>query len=154
MKPAAQMLDLTARTIQRWRRQEGGDDRRFGPLTEPANKLAEEEKQLVLETANAPEYRDLSPKQIVPKLADKGVYIASEATFYRILREENQRVHRERSRPAKHQRPREKKATGPCQVWSWDITYLKSTITGRFFYLYLIMDVWSRKIMAATALLG
>jgi transposase InsO family protein len=143
------MLDLTARTIQRWRRQ-GGGDRRFGPLTEPANKLAEEEKQLVIATANSQEYRDLSPKQIVPKLADKGVYIASEATFYRILREENQLAHRERSRPAKNQRPREKRATGPCQVWSWDITYLKSTIAGRFFYLYLVMDVWSRKIMAAT----
>jgi transposase InsO family protein len=142
-------LDLTVRTIQRWRRQ-GGGDRRFGPSTEPANKLNEEEKQLVIATANSQEYRDLSPKQIVPKLADKGVYIASEATFYRILRKENQLAHRERSRPAKNQRPREKKATGPCQVWSWDITYLKSTIAGRFFYLYLVMDVWSRKVMAAT----
>jgi transposase InsO family protein len=144
------MLDLTARTIQRWRRQNGGDDLRCGPLTEPANKLSEEENQLVIDTANKPEYRNLSPKQIVPKLADKGDYIASEATFYRILRKVDQIKHRERSRPATHHRPKEKKATGPCQVWSWDITYLKSTVVGRFFYLYLIMDVWSRKIVGAT----
>jgi transposase InsO family protein len=119
-------------------------------LSEPANKLPEQERQRVLSISNTPEYRDLSPKQIVPKLADKGNYIASESTFYRILRAADQLAHRERSRPAKHKRPREKKATGPCQVWSWDITYLKSTIRGRFFYLYLVMDVWSRKIMAAT----
>jgi transposase InsO family protein len=150
LEPAAQILDLTARTIQRWQRQGGGNDRRHGPLTEPANKLPEQERQRLLSIANIPEYRDLSPNQIVPKLADKGVYIASESTFYRILRAENQLAHRERSRPAKHKRPLEKTATGPCQVWSWDITYLKSTIRGRFFYLYLVMDVWSRKIMAAT----
>jgi transposase InsO family protein len=149
LKLAAQILGLTARTLQRWRRQ-GDGDQRFGPLTRPANKLIDEERQLVLSTVNSPEYRDLSPNQIVPKLADKGIYIASESTFYRILREEGQLAHRERSRPATHQRPREKKATGPCQVWSWDITYLKTTIRGRFFYLYLVMDVWSRKIMAAT----
>jgi len=143
-------LDLTARTIQRWRRQDGGEDRRHGPLTEPGNKFSDEERQLVITTSNAPNYRDLSPKQIVPKLADTGVYIGSEATFYRILREEDQINHRERSRPATNNRPREKKADGPCQVWSWDITYLKSTIKGRFFFLYLIMDVWSRKVMAAT----
>ena len=150
LEPASQILDLTARTIQRWQRQGGGVDRRFGPLSEPANKLTEEEKECVIATSNTPEYRDLSPNQIVPKLADKGIYIASEATFYRILRAEDQVNHRERSRPATHQRPQEKKATGPCQVWSWDITYLKSTIAGHFFYLYLIMDVWSRKIVAAT----
>jgi transposase InsO family protein len=150
LKPAAQILNLTARTIQRWRRQGGGDDRRYGPLTEPANKLPEEERQQVIKTANKPEYRDLSPKQIVPKLADKGNYVASESTFYRILRDEHQVNHRERSRPATNNRPREKKADGPCQVWSWDITYLKSTVRGCFFYLYLVMDVWSRKIMAAT----
>jgi hypothetical protein len=103
-------LDLTARTIQRWRRQDGGEDRRHGPLTDPVNKFSAEERQRVITTSNAPNYRDLSPKQIVPKLADTGVYIGSEATFYRILREEDQVNHRERSRPATNNRPREKKA--------------------------------------------
>jgi len=100
--------------------------------------------------ANSPMYRELSPKQIVPRLADEGRYVASESSFYRILRQEKQLAHRERCRPPTHRRPREKVATGPCQVWSWDITYLRSTITGQFFYLYMVLDVWSRKIMAAT----
>jgi len=150
LNPAAQVLGLTVRTLQRWRHQSGGEDRRHGPLNAPANKLSLDEQQQVLSVANSPLYRGLSPKQIVPRLADLGRYIASESTFYRILRATNQLTHRQRSRPATHRRPREKTATGPCQVWSWDITYLRSTIRGQFFYLYLILDVWSRKIIAAT----
>ena len=149
LRPAARMLGLTCRTVQRWRNQNGGYDRRNGPKAAPTNKLTPSERRYVLEVANSPEYRDLSPRQIVPRLADKGQYIASESTFYRILRAENQLVHRERCRPVTHRRPKEKKATGPCRVWSWDITYLKTTIKGQFFYLYMVLDVWSRKIMAA-----
>ena len=103
----------------------------------------------MLRTVNRPEYRDLPPKQIVPKLADDGIYLASESTFYRILREEWQLAHRERSRPATGGRPRERLATGPNQVYSWDITYVLCPIRGRFYYLYLVMDVWSRKIVGA-----
>jgi len=55
--------------------------------------------------------------------------------------------HREPSRPALHHRPRELLATGPNQVWSWDITYLRSSVKGVYFYLYLVMDVFSRKIV-------
>jgi len=150
LKPAAQMLGLTARTIQRWAHRDDDNDRRQGPVTAPANKLTPAEREEVLSVANSPRYRELSPKQIVPRLADEGQYVASESSFYRILRQERQLAHRERCRPATHRRPREKVATGPCQVWSWDITYLRSTITGQFFYLYMILDVWSRKIMAAT----
>ena len=150
LEPAARMLGLTARTIQRWVQQNGGEDRRHGPLQSPANKLTLAERQDVLSIANAPQYRDLSPKQIVPRLADEGRYLASESTFYRVLRQEHQLAHRERCRPPTHRRPREKVASGPCQVWSWDITYLRSTVSGRYYYLYMILDVWSRKIMAAT----
>ncbi len=150
LEPAARMLGLTSRTVQRWRDQNGGFDRRNGPRNAPANKLTPAERQQILTVANCPEYRDLSPRQIVSRLADEGRYIASESTFYRILRAENQLAHRERCRPVRHRRPREKKATGPCQVWSWDITYLRTPVKGRFFYLYMILDVWSRKIMAAT----
>lgn len=145
---AAQILGVTSRTIQRWRSRKGGYDRRNGPRT-VAHQLSPTERQQVLAVANAPEYRDLSPRQIVPRLADAGQYVASESTFYRILRAEKQLAHRERCRPATHRRPKEKKATGPCQVWSWDITYLRSPVKGQYFYLYMILDVWSRKIMAA-----
>jgi transposase InsO family protein len=150
LKSAAKILGLTSRTVQRWRDQNGGYDRRNGPRTAPANKLTLTERQLVLSVANSPEYRDLSPRQIVPRLADDGRYVASESSFYRILRAERQLAHRERCRPVVHRRPKEKRSTGPCQVWSWDITYLRSPVKGQFFYLYLILDVWSRKIMAST----
>ncbi len=146
---ACQTIGLTSRTIQRWRHQGGGDDRRQGPRSEPPNKLSAAERQEVLEIVSSPEYCDQSPHQIVPRLADEGRYLASEATLYRILREEALLAHRERSRPAVVWRTQEHLATGPNQVWSWDITYLRSTVRGSFFYLYLILDVWSRKIMGA-----
>lgn len=149
LSPAAEILGLSARTIIRWRLNHEYMDKRNGPQKEPPNKLSAQERQRVLKIANSPEYRDLSPKQIVPKLADMGLYLASESSFYRILREEKLVNHREASKPASSPRPREHVATGPCQVWSWDITYLKSNVTGLFFYLYMIMDVWSRKIVAA-----
>jgi len=104
-----------------------------------------------VQVANSPEYRDLSPKQIVPRLADEGVYLASESTFYRTLRAEGQLVHREPSRePTGGGRPDPQVATGPGQVWSWDITYLRSPIRGVFFYLYVVIDVWSRKLVGWT----
>jgi len=148
----AALIGISERTVQRWRLQADGD-RRFGRHSEPANKLSAGEREKVLEIANSKEFRDLSPKQIVPLLADKGQYAASESTFYRIMREEGQMNHRESSRPAAS-RPRGHVATAPCQVWSWDITYLKSVIRGQFFYLYLFMDVWSRKIVTAEVYLN
>jgi len=149
LEPACELIGLTSRTIQRWRKQGGGGDRRHGPHSEPANKLSAAERQQVLEIVTSSKYCDLSPNQIVPLLADEGTYVASEATMYRILREEALLSHREPSRPAVTWRPREHVATGPNQVFSWDITYLRSPVRGSFYYLYLILDVWSRKIMGA-----
>jgi transposase InsO family protein len=146
---ACQILGLTARTLQRWRQQDGGDDGRRGPQSDPPNKLTPSERQRVLDVVNAPQYCDLSPNQIVPRLADEGLYVASESTMYRILREEQLSAHRERSKPATSRRPAAHEATGPNQVFSWDITYLCSPVRGKFFYLYLILDVWSRKVMGA-----
>jgi len=103
----------------------------------------------VLSFLNSEEFRDLSPWQVVPKLADQGIYVASESTMYRILHAEDLQKHRERSRePQKRHRPKELVATAPNQVWSWDITYLASPVRGAFFYLYMVTDVFSRKIVA------
>ena len=146
---AAAIIGLSGRTIIRWRHQGGGQDQRKGPSAAPANKLSEKERQQVLQVSNSAPFRDLSPKQIVPKLADQGVYLASESTFYRVLKEHKMLTHRQASKPAVSHRPKEHVATGPCQVWSWDITYLKTSVKGLFFYLYMILDVWSRKIIAA-----
>ncbi len=83
----------------------------------------------------------------MPRLADQGRYIASEATFYRVVHAANLQHARGRARPAAA-RPREHAASGPWQVASWDITYLPSSLVrGEFFYLYLVEDVWSRKIL-------
>lgn len=149
LKTAATMIGLSARTIIRWRHQDGGQDQRNGPESVPANKLSAKERKQILDVSNNEQFRDLSPKQIVPHLADQGVYLASESSFYRVLKEHKMLAHRQSSKPAVKRQPKEHVATGPCQVWSWDITYLKTPVRGLFFYLYMIVDVWSRKIIAA-----
>ncbi len=148
LAPACEVIGVDSRTVQRWRRQGVGDDRRAGPLAKPGNALSCSERARVLCLVNSPEYREKSPKQIVPLLADQGEYVASESTVYRILRDEGQLKHRASSKaPAKRHRPAPLTATGPCQVWSWDITYLRSAVRGSFYYLYLVLDIWSRKIV-------
>ena len=145
---ACEILGVDARTVQRWRDQEVGDDRRAGPPNQPRNALSAQERGVILEVVNSPEFRDQSPKQIVPTLADQGTYLASESTIYRILHSEGQVQHRESSRPrTERTRPGAHTATGPNQVWSWDITFLASSIRGSFFRLYMAVDVWSRKIV-------
>ena len=141
-------IGLDATTLMRWRCQGVGGDRRAGPKSTPTNKLTVEERQLVIETACSPEFRDLSPKQIVPRLADRGEYLASESTFHRFLHEEGLLKRRGRAKtPSDRRPPPVKTATGPCELWSWDITYLATATRGTFFYLYVVLDVWSRKIV-------
>lgn len=141
---ACELLGLTARTLQRWVTAE--DDGRHGPKHAPANKLSDAERRRVVAIATSPEFRDSSPKQIVPLLADRNIYVASESTMYRVLHDANLQRHRGRARAPVH-RPREHRADGPWQLASWDITYLPSCVRGQFFYLYLVEDVWSRKIL-------
>ena len=140
-------LGLTERSMQRWRRADVGDDGRAGPRTVPANTFTPAERAEVLKVVNSPEYRDLPPKQVVPRLADEDRYIGSESTIYRILRAEGQSAHRGRAKPRTVRKVDPHVATAANQVWSWDITYLLSSIRGRFFYLYMVEDVWSRRIV-------
>ncbi len=97
----------------------------------------------------SPEFVDLSPNQVVPKLADMKMYMASERTMYRLLNKRKLLAHRHRSRPRVRRRPPERRATGPLQAWAWDITYLRSPVRGMFWMLYMVVDVWSRRIVAA-----
>ena len=106
LKNAAAIMGLSARTIIRWRQQDGRQDQRKGPLAAPANKLSEQERQQILDISNSVPFRDLSPKQIVPKLADQGVYLASESTFYRVLKEHKMLTHRQASKPAVSRGPK------------------------------------------------
>jgi putative transposase len=149
LKKAAACIGLTARTIMRWRGSALEDDQRCGPKQAPANKLNQAEREQILAVATSPAFRDLSPKQIVPTLADQGHYLGSESSFYRVLKDHQMLTHRQAARPATSRPPRSLVATGPCQVWSWDITFLRTSVRGMFFYLYLFLDVWSRKIVAA-----
>jgi len=145
---ACAILDLPARTVQRWKKQGIGEDRRAGPKRPPANKLSALEARRILELVNLPEYRDLSPQQLVPILADKGTYLASESTIYRLLRREDMQKRRESSRaPQARHRPDEKCAICANQVWSWDITYLRAPVRGTFYYLYMVEDIFSRKVV-------
>lgn len=148
---ACAVVGLSLRTVQRWRKGGGGTDKRTtNAHPTPVNALSPAERSEVLRVMNTAEFRDLSPNQIVPQLADRGIYVASESTMYRILRAEGQLVHRGRARPAEARPRPEHVATGPNQVWTWDISYLRTPVRGIYFYLYLMIDMWSRKIVGWT----
>lgn len=142
-------LGITIRTYQRWN--ENGhlveDGRLHAVRPSPANKLTQEEREQVLAVTRQDKYKSLPPSQIVPALADEGKYIASESSFYRILHEEKQQNHRGRSKAPESRQQSTHVATGPNQVYCWDITWLPGSAKGFYFYLYLILDVFSRKVV-------
>lgn len=144
---ACELLDISVRTLERWEKDGGIIDKRKNSSRVPGNKLSEKEREVILETVNSASYQDLPPCKIVPMLADDGQYIGSESTIYRILRAEHQLSHRQPTRPSKHHKPEPHEATGPNQVWSWDISYLPTRVRGLYFYLYMIVDIYSRKIV-------
>ncbi|WP_420795897.1 IS3 family transposase [Candidatus Symbiobacter mobilis] len=151
---ACAVLEITCRTLRRWReqlRKEGVlSDRRMEAAQERIHPqaLTAEEKQEVLDVCNSAEFGSLPPSQIVPILADRGRYLASESTFYRVLREAGQCNRRGRARaPKQTQRPQAWEASSPNRVWTWDITYMPTLVKGEFYRLYMAVDVYSRKIM-------
>lgn len=150
LKPACGLLGLGVRTFQRWI--QGGtlnpDKRPEAKRPEPRNKLSEAERQAVLAVCNQPLYRSAAPAFIVADQLDRGHYLASESTVYRILRAHEQMNHRGRQQAPQSKGPATTHtATGSNQLWSWDITWLPGPARGTWFYLYLIMDVFSRKIV-------
>jgi transposase len=149
----ALLLGIGLTTLQRWRKQFEGDgdgvDRRKSSNRQVAHRLSEEERQRILVTCNEPEFAGLPPGQIVLVFADQDLYISSERSFYRVLHPHGQAHRRGRARPTKEPKlvPR-LRAEGPNQVWSWDITYLPTYERAVRLYLYLVIDVWSRKVVA------
>lgn len=143
---ACREVELSLRTWRRWQRSPC-DRRPDAARPAPANRLSPDEETQIRTVCHQPEYAGLPPSQIVPMLADKGIYLASESTFYRVLRRHGEVHHRGRQRRAhKVTAPTTFTATAPYQVWSWDITWLPSVVRGRWFYLYMILDIYSRKI--------
>lgn len=147
---ACDLISLSERTLQRWKTDQanGVQDRRPTRIQSPKNQLSLLERQRLLAVANSPQFGHLPPSQIVPRLADEGRYIASESTFYRVLKAEEMLRHRgaEKSRQARS-KPRALHATAPNQLFSWDITYLPAEIKGVYFYLYMFIDIFSRKVV-------
>lgn len=145
---ACNIVSINTRTLQRWQNDAEGQDLRRQRVFTPAHALSQAEREHLLVIANSAEYGHLPPSQFVPMLADKGCYFASESTFYRVLRGAKQLTHRRTERPAQpRSKPRAVCATAPNQLYSWDITYLPSSIKGIYFYLYVFLDIFSRKIV-------
>ncbi len=119
---ACHTVGLAPTTIKRWRAAPDTQDRRRGPKTKPKNALSEQERASVASLMNAPEHSSMTPDTLVPYLATLGLYFASQSTFYRIARALKLLSARGRARPRTHRRPQEFKATGPNQVWAWDIS--------------------------------
>jgi transposase InsO family protein len=148
---ACEVAGITLRTLQRW--QAAGDEiredgRPCAVRPTPAHALSDAERAKLLEVANEPRFADIPPARIVPMLADEGVYLASESTFARVLKAHGQMAHRGRAKAPRTSRPPTTHiATAPRQVWCWDMTYLPAQVMGRWFYLYLILDLYSRKIV-------
>jgi len=148
---ACETAGIDLRTLQRWKAYDGlvaGDGRPHAIRPTPAHALSQAERARVLSAANEPRFADVPPARIVPMLADEGTYVASESTFHRVLRDHDQTAHRGRAKaPSAARPPTTHIATAPCQVWCWDMTYLPATVQGQWFYLYLILDLYSRKIV-------
>ncbi len=148
---ACESAGIDLRTLQRWKAGDGleaGDKRPTATRKTPNHALTQAERQSILDVANEPRFADVPPARIVPALADEGRYLASESSFHRVLKAAGQSGHRGR---AKAQRPSQPPTThvasAPNQVWCWDMTFLPSVIKGQWFYLYLILDLFSRKIV-------
>lgn len=147
---ACNEVGITLRTYRRWHRDGHitADKRPRAVRPPPANKLTEAEQAQIIEVCNRKKFASLPPSQIVPTLLDSGEYYGSESTFYRVLKAHGQLHHRGRSQAAKIPvQPTTYTATGPNQVFCWDITYLPSTVRGQFYYLYMLEDLFSRKIV-------
>lgn len=146
---ACKILEISVRTYQRWVKDGSvkADGRPESIHPKPAHAYSEEETKAILEVINSEEYSSSPPSQIVPKLADKGIYLCSEATMYRILHNAKQLKHRGRSKAPKRRIPETHIATGSNQVWCWDITWLPGPAKGIYHYLYLMLDIFSRKIV-------
>ena len=146
---ACEVLGLSFRTLQRWCHCSvvHADGHPDAPRPLPTNKLSDDERGAVLALCHRPDYARRRP-QIVPREAAPARYVVSESTLYRLLRE-----HREVESSWSGKAPRKRGesrihcATGPNQVWCWDITWLAGPTRGLFYHLYLVMDLYSRKIV-------
>lgn len=150
LKSTCAELGIGVNTYRRWSR-DLEDKRPTADRPMPAHALSEAERQAILDACHRPDFASLPPAQIVTRLLDEeATYIASESSFYRVLRAANEQHHRGRAVPPREPVPPPRHAAdGPNQVWTYDVTYLPTHVRGVFLYLYLVIDVFSRKIVGA-----
>ena len=153
LQPACKVAGIDPRTLQHWNAREGlttGGGRPQAVRPTPGHALSPAERAALLAVANEPRFASVPPARIVPMLADEGVYLSSESSMARVLREHGQNTRRGRAKTPKTTRPPTTHiATATDQVWCWDMTYLPANVMGRWFHLYLILDLYSRKIVGA-----
>ena len=144
VKPACAALEVSRSTLYRRRGPSTGQQQ---PRPTPARALSETERGEVFDTLCSERFVDRSPAEVVATLLDEEVYLCSERTMYRVLASEvpvqerrAQRTHPEYKKP-------ELMATAPNQVWSWDITRLLGPKKWSYYYLYVIMDIYSRYVV-------
>jgi putative transposase len=142
-KPACDALGVSRATY--YRRQRPTAQR--NPRPRPPRALRDDERQRVLDTLNSERFADQPPAQVHAALLDEGTYLCSPRTMYRVLgASELVRERRNQLRHPHYAKP-ELLATGPNQVWSWDITKLKGPVTWSYFHLYVILDIFSRYVV-------
>jgi len=147
MNDACALLDISRRTLQRWRT-EGLGDRRKGAVKRIPRQLSAKERELFYRTATEQRFQDMTPAEIVPTLLDEGIYLASERTLYRLLKARAALAPRQESHASvRHTRPVELSTTGPNQVWTSDITCLRTDLKGLFKFAYVIEDLFDRSIV-------
>jgi transposase InsO family protein len=149
---ACEVCGIDLPTLHRWKADALASPVRrsqaHGDSADACAALTPEERARVLSVANEPRFADRPPARILPALANEGIYIASESIFGRVLSDEGQNAHRGRAKEPKQQRPATTHvANVPGELWRWDMTYSPTDIAGRWFYLYLILDVYNRKIV-------
>lgn len=146
MKISCLYLNISIRTIQNWEKK-GLKDKRKGSQKRVCNKLTVHEENAIINIACSERFIDKTPHLIVPILAQESIYLGSESTFYRIFRKIEMMKDRRDQKPARKMENVEIKAEGPNELWSWDITYLKTHVVGKYYYLYMFMDIWNRFII-------
>jgi putative transposase len=142
VRASCEALGVAPASYYRWRRPRSPARPRASPRA-----LSAEERQAVLDTLHEPRFVDVAPGEVAATLLDEGHYLCSERTMYRILAA-NQEV-RERRNQLRHPSyaAPELLATGPNELWSWDITKLKGPAKWIYYYLYVILDVFSRYVV-------
>lgn len=147
IEKACQALDIARASYYRFKHSRLQQTKESAPRPKPAWSLSAQERKIVLDLLNSQRFMDKAPQEVYATLLDEGRYLCSISTMYRIL-EENDEV-RERRKLRRHpnyEKP-ELLATKPNEVWTWDITKLKGPQTWTYFYLYVILDIYSRYVV-------